>query len=427
MATFFCLYPEPLGFEDAATFCIALGVPIEGFGKTAMHLKEGEPPFWLHPMLSHSIAVSVRFHRGKRKQHVIEEHDERLFSVIRSVEGDVFPEIMDQEPVTASDNSNEDQNDRSSGMSYTVVEMSTQLVMPADPRWEACEPNGTIIGPTLTRCINGLVQIIDAYRFGDKVALASAAREQLGPGIIAATRPADPSQGVWDSPAEYVINAFASYGGNGFVMGSHTPSTYENMSNYFTLESSHHPALVIGRVQAELEYAMFRAGNFLSVLMFAHSASEIMMDASLMAMQFEEGTTPEDAAMIFMRPLKTRILSEYHNRLGGAWSTETSNPVGRWLNDVLLIRHQVAHAGYSPFYEEAQAAHDAHFALGTYLRDRLAGRAKRYPFASGLIVTSHGFGRRGIRTKAAETAVRTAEDRLAEFTLWRSKLISLRG
>lgn len=427
VATFFCLYPETLGFDDGATFCIALGVPIRGFGKTAMHIEEGEPPFWLHPILSQSIVTSIRFHRGKRKQDAVEEHDERLISVVRSVEGESFPGFTENESDQDSGDTDVDRDDQSAGMFYTVVEMSTQLAMPATEHWEACEPNDTIMGPTLTRCINGLMQVIDAYRFGEKVALASPAREQLGPGIIAATRPADPNKGGWDSPARYVINVFATYGGNGFVMGSHSPSTYKNMSTYLALESSRHPVAVLGRIQSELQHAMFREGNFLAALMFAHSASEIMMDAALMAMQFEDEMSPEDAARAFIKPLKTRILSEFHDRLGGTWSTETSNPVGIWIRDVLLIRHRVAHAGYLPFYEEAQAAHDAHFALGTYLRDRLASKAKHYPFSSGLLVTGPGFERRGIRTKAAEKAVGAANDRLEEFTRWRDRLVGLRG
>jgi hypothetical protein len=54
-------------------------------------------------------------------------------------------------------------------------------------------------------------------------------------------------------------------------------------------------------------------------------------------------------------------------------------------------------------------------------------RAKQYPFTAGLLVRSGGFERRGIRTKAAEAAVRSETDRLEEFVLWRNELIRLRA
>jgi len=271
------------------------------------------------------------------------------------------------------------------------------------------------------------MQVIDAYRFGEKVQLASPARERLGPAIIAATRAADPDQGGWDSPARYVINIFAAYGGNGFVRGAHSPHTFENMSTYLSLAAAHHPILAIGSLQHELQQAMYVDGNFRAVAIFAHSASEILMDAALMAMLFEENKSPADTAMTFTRPLKTRVLCDYHDRLGGTWTPRGSNAVATWIRDVLLIRHQVVHAGYLPIYEEAQAAHDAHFDLGTHLRDRLASRAKKYPFTSGLIVTAHGFERRGIHTKASDAAIRASSERLQEFVQWRDALIQLRG
>jgi hypothetical protein len=393
-----------------------------------MHLTEGGPPFWLEPELSRYLAVSVRFHRGKRERHIVDEHDETLMSVVHSVAGESFPDFEHTPPDAVSDGpESPSEYDGSAGMAYTVVEMTTQLAMPRKSHWEPCEPSNHVIGPTLTRCIDGLIQVVDAYRFAEKLSMPSPARERLGPGIVAATRAADPAQGGWDTSPEYIINSFALQGSNHFIIGTQTRETLPKMGSYLAMVPLGHPVIALAHLQAELNNAMFHDGNFRAVLMFAHSASEVLMDIALMAMLFEEGRTADEAIASFAKPLKSRILTEYHDRLGGAWTPRGSNAVAVWLREVLLVRHRVAHAGYLPQYEEARLAREAHFSLGQHLRDRLAARAKRYPFTAGLLVRSGGFERRGIRTKAAEAAVRAGDDRLEEFVSWRNDLIRLRA
>lgn len=98
-----------------------------------------------------------------------------------------------------------------------------------------------------------------------------------------------------------------------------------------------------------------------------------------------------------------------------------------WIRDTLLLRHSVVHAGYMPRYKEANAAQRAYFSLGTHLRDRLAARAKKYPFTAGLLVRKGGFDRRGIQTKTADAAIRARVERLEEFVSWRNDLIRLRA
>jgi hypothetical protein len=428
VGTFFAHYPETLGLRDGETFCVALKAPLRGFARAAMHLREGEPPFWLDPALSHLLAVSARFHRGKRQRDIITEHDETLMSVIQSVAGESFPDFK-QVPQNSASDPPEEPADRnaSDGMEYTVVEMTTQIAMPVKSHWEACEPNDYIMGPTLTRCIDGLIQVVDAYLFAEKISVPRPARERLGPAIVGATRPADPDQGGWDTPAQYIINHFATQSGQHFVVGTQTPATLQEMYKYLVYASLGHPSIALGQLQADLNNALYHTGNFRAVLMFAHSASEILMDTALMAMLFDEGKTAQEAVASFARPLKTRILTEYHDRLGGAWTPQGSNAVAVWLRNVLMVRHLVVHAGYSPHYEEARLAREAHFSLGQHLRDRLAARAKQYPFAAGLLVRTGGFERRGTQTKAAEAAVRAEADRLEEFVAWRNDLIRLRA
>jgi hypothetical protein len=427
VATFYALYPETLGLADGTTFAIALGQPIRGFGKIAMHLKDGEAPFWLDPKLSQWAAVSVRFHRAIHDRNFLQERESMLMSVVDSSAGSAFPEFERSlsDPDTGEARPSPS-HDPTTGKEYTVVEMSTQLVMPEEEHWQACEPNSYVMGPTLTRCIEGLIRVVDAYRFAENIPMPSPARERLGPAIAAVTRAADPSQGGWDSPAQYVVNSFATQGARHFIVGTQSPETLKRMAEYVTLTSRGHPSVAVINLQADLDNAMFD-GNFRVVLMFAYTASEILLDLSLMGMLFEEGKSAAEGVTFFAKPLKTRLLAEYHDRLGGAWNPRNSDAVSGWLRSVREVRNRVAHAGYLPDYEEARIAREAYFSLRLHLLDRLASRPKKYPFTAGLQVSPAGFERRGITSKSAREATRTAFDRLDDFLAWRDDLIRLRA
>jgi len=126
--------------------------------------------------------------------------------------------------------------------------------------------------------------------------------------------------------------------------------------------------------------------------------------------------------------LKTRLLTEYHKRLGGSWDPEGTHPVATWLKDLLVLRHRVAHAGYLPSQDEAFAARKAYFALSRHLRNRLALRVKRYPITASILVTRAGFERRNLRTKAVDDAINlTSVDVLTRFASWRADVIRMRA
>jgi hypothetical protein len=175
--------------------------------------------------------------------------------------------------------------------------------------------------------------------------IPSPARERVGPDIIAVTRPADPDQGSWDTSSQYIFNSFAAYIQPSLI-GKHTDTTMATMGQHLMFESIGHPMVALMRLRAELESAFYHDGNFLSTAIFAHSASEVMLDLALMGMLFEEGRTAEGSVAWFNKPLKTRVLNEYHERLGGLWGSKGAGSVAVWIRDTLLLRHRVVHAGY---------------------------------------------------------------------------------
>jgi hypothetical protein len=427
VATFFAQYSDHVGLDDGAYFCAVMGSPVRGFpSKIALHLKDGDRTIWLNPESSGLLFVSVRFHRGKRRQDYITEHVVQLSEVVDRIGGDDFPKAADgsseQIPETSESSSDSDESS-----SYTVIEMTTPLVEWTGSYWEPCLPSNEVMGPTLTRCINEFIRIINAYRFAEKIMIPSPSRERVGPLIISATRTAGPEQAGWDTERHAVINYFA-VSRQPTLIGTQSPSTMVEMTNYLVFEEIGHPSIAIMQLQADLNTAFYQEGNSRSTVLFAYSASEVLLDTALMGMLYEEGRSPEEAVTVYEKPLKTRILTEYHDRIGGSWTSKGSHPVAIWMQDSLVLRHRVAHAGYLPSVDEAEKARTAYFSLGRHLRDRLAVNVKKYPMTSSMLVTRGGFERRNMRTKAVNQAIEsTTMEVVAEFVSWRSRVIGLRA
>jgi hypothetical protein len=427
VATFFAIYPEPLGLTDGTYFCAHEETPVSGFStRIALHLNGSQDPVWLDPQFSNSLVVSIRFHRGQLEQNIVAAHYGQLMTIVRGVGGSNFPNFGNDM------SSSEAMEDALGGIedfsisSYTVVEMTTQLVIPHDGELRACTFRHDVMGPTLTRCIDALMKIVTAYRFAEKILIPSPARERLGPAIVAATRPADPADGGWDAPAYDVINTFA-VAGQPALRGGDGPNTLARVAKFLDYEAAGHPVLPLAHLQADMDSAFYHEGNFRAAILFAHSSSEVLLDIALTAMSFEEHLPLEDVLRSFDKPLKTRLLTEYHERLGGRWLPTGNGAVANWMSRVLRVRHLVAHGGYSPSYQEALLAREAHFSIGTHLRDRLAQKVKQYPFAAGILVTQDGFNRRNIHSRAAKEAVRAADSPvLQEFLDWRARVMQRR-
>jgi hypothetical protein len=76
------------------------------------------------------------------------------------------------------------------------------------------------------------------------------------------------------------------------------------------------------------------------------------------------------------------VKSELGQRLGGSWDkTRLRTPVGRYWKDLYELRIQVVHTGYLPHDGDAERAERAFEGLETFLDERLATKARRYPTA----------------------------------------------
>lgn len=148
--------------------------------------------------------------------------------------------------------------------------------------------------------------------------------------------------------------------------------------------------------------ALRRAGNTrVSVVMVA-AACEVLLDRTLLMMNWEEKKTPETVASAWRESLKRRVELDFPGRIGGSWDLTTDGPVGRWAKKVAQIRNRVVHGGYMPSRAEAEDALTASHDLVTFIGDRLTyhGNMKKYPRSAMLLLGNEGLNKRGRYTKA---------------------------
>jgi len=419
LATFFACYPDPLALASDGAHVVHFGGELLGYSQLdeiVLHYDEDDRSVRLHPALAFDLFASIRFHRGQRQHSLITQNVQDLLHVVRRFAPQLGhpdftrEEAAPDEPFAA----------------YTVVEMVTPLVVPHGDAWVPAPP-GEVMGPNLTRCIDGLRQIVTAYRLTEHLPLPTPARERLGPMIVGATRPADPARGGWDSEGSLVINAYAVAGQRGMPPPA-SPTSKAKIANFLRQRSMDYPSTAIIELQADADTALNQAGDFRSAVMLLYTASEVMLDAVLMALCWEEGMTPAEAAAEFTAPLLTRVRTKYHDRIRGNWTTNANSPVERWRTRLVLLRHRVAHAGISLDRDQAEEALAAHREFREHLLNRLTASIGRYPRAAALLVTENGLRRRGAWTRKAREAVEALDfDTIQAFTAWRDSVLAARG
>jgi hypothetical protein len=203
---------------------------------------------------------------------------------------------------------------------------------------------------------------------------------------------------------------------------------HERIGAFILQSQMSHPATAVAELQADARAAVAQVGDFRSAIMLFHTASEVLLDLTLSALCWEEGLSPEDAAAQFSGQLMTRVRSRYHARIGGNWQTGEGSPLHSWYQDVVLIRHRVAHAGELVDRDRADRATDSFAQLSTFVPDRLVASVNRYPKSAAIIATESGFRRRDVWTRRAQSAVASVNMRtLLEFNAWRADVLAARS
>ena len=148
---------------------------------------------------------------------------------------------------------------------------------------------------------------------------------------------------------------------------------------------------------AEARIALHLRGEYGAAVVLAHTASEVLVDALLSVMLWEEGADPTTAALSFRddRAVK-RIMANFPSRLGGSWNLSGDGPVARWYRGSAQLRNRIVHAGYSPSRVEVLTAMDAVHGLADHCFNRLVVNRNAYMRATLMSVAKEGLEKRGL-------------------------------
>jgi hypothetical protein len=153
----------------------------------------------------------------------------------------------------------------------------------------------------------------------------------------------------------------------------------------------------------EASVALYRHGNTRVAAIMAAAASEVMLDRTLLLLQWEEKLTPEESVESWRDALKSRVEKDFNVRIGGSWDTTADGPVGRWSQKVADVRHRAVHGGYRPTREEAEEAIRVSRELVTYIGDRITAQEnfRKYRRSAMLLLGNEGLISRERYTRAA--------------------------
>jgi hypothetical protein len=276
---------------------------------------------------------------------------------------------------------------------WTVVEALTPWDSPDPIRETDLEhpAHWTPRTDVFTRCLYAARQVVRAYRQATEtpyglptyvraispvlVYSADGVRET---GIVDG-RPAfviRPTQDVWDRPSLMLLdhaNLADPISGPDFDDNIHM-----RFWHWYSEAARGNPLNLWRERWIEARRAHELLGEEAQAVILANTSCEVMLDAILALLMWEEGVSVEDAASAFEEgKVLRRITQELSPRLRGNWSTER-DAVGSWYRSAYRLRHRVVHGGYSPGPSEASEALEAAAGLQRFVMDRIAERRTAY-------------------------------------------------
>jgi hypothetical protein len=218
---------------------------------------------------------------------------------------------------------------------------------------------------------------------------------------------------------------------NAVTRGEDLPK--ETIAAIFSVDRqiNENPLSAYRELDREAFVALRRSGNTRVSVVMAAASAEVILDRTLLLLQWEEGKTPEAAAGEWRDALKTRVERDFADRLGGSWDLTADKPVGRWARNVAQVRNRVIHGGYLPSREEAEQAIGAARELVTFICDQLASdnNLRKYTRSAVLLAGNDGLRKRGRYTNAVKRlqANRSEPPWALTFAFWFKAFSRLRS
>lgn len=235
-----------------------------------------------------------------------------------------------------------------------------------------------------------------------------------------------PTQEEWDGPGVMLLdhgNFPDPFRGEEFDENIET-----RFWHWFSEETRGNPLNLWRERWIEARRAHEVLGEEGQAVILANTSCEVMLDAILALLMWEENMVVEDAASAFEEgKVLRRLAKELAPRLKGNWSTE-SGVVGDWYGAAYRLRHRVVHGGYSPNVSEGAAALDAAARLQRFVMDRIAERRTTYYRAALMTIAEEGLRRRGMWSgkikRFAEEVAPTEPNWSDSYTAWYRDMVS---
>ena len=410
LVVFFIALPDPLPIPDGAIFTFThLDTYVRELEGHMMAQQAGGPRVeWAGQNFS-----SLRFWRTPVERLFWDEKHDAPWRIMRRT----HPFLMNEGKSEEGHTDAREHLALELGAYTTVVEAVTPLSRHRDDA----------MTDAFEQCFGHIDTFVRAYRLYSRQVMPSLTRERLAPLIPYATRTLV-GEPRWGDVGLFLLHE------NVGPQAAETLDTSElDVFNVFQeVTSRNHPFVLFAERSLDARVAFSRDGRFGDVVINIQTSIEVLLDALLSLLLWEEGMSPEEAARdVFSDDgFAKRVRTHFHARLGGDWRTESGGAMTVWAVDVARMRGRVVHSGYRPSREEAQQALDTAQRVEDFVRQRVAHVRTRYPRTALLLLGRPGLERIGVWSgQIREFAERAEEepDWLGSFRDWRDALNDARS
>lgn len=329
VVSFFVLLPEALPFPSGSTTSLQIQTA-DAVGRTREAPLPNGNTMRLGPGLTFTW---MRFWQIPQPAGL----DPRALAIIDSVLHQVIPALALPDPDRAAQLSDGPDPEPHDGMA-TVLEMTTGVVVPTRKAVEQA----------FELCFHQALQADRCLRVSQRRASTRLTLPRVHQIVPTAIRHLD---GIWESR---LLTLVAHHE----LPQPEAPTLLdeaglERYRTHFHAMSSGHPMVLYWdrRLQG---VAAYDKGDYEEAILWSAVAAEILLDALLAVMLWEDGATAAAAARIFAKPLARRVDADYHERLGASdWRRTDDSPVALWYTRLAATRNRIVHRGHTPHHDEA--------------------------------------------------------------------------
>jgi hypothetical protein len=273
-------------------------------------------------------------------------------------------------------------------------------------------------------CLWAAGSLSKAFRLMTRLPIPVVTQATLPPVIVYVVRTAVPPDEIQADLGFFISHLEFPCGMGADAM---SPEDCERMLVYLQATREGHPGAPCTELRLESRLAHQRYGAYRESVILAHTAVEVLLDAVLGLMLWEDGVEPENAAaVVFSGDASTRLLREFHPRLGGNWKGNGSGAVARYLTVLAPLRHRTVHLGLAPTRAQSDEALQIVQEVQDHVFERLLAKKHRYKTTACVYFGLRWLEEQGQMSSQLRRHLAAAdvETWLPDHNAWRERLIA---